>query len=282
MPKRTIKKIIPALREDIEGLITYRALPLPDLDYIDPFLLLNHHGPQNFEENNSGLPFGPHPHRGFETVTFILDGDVSHKDSKGHIATINSGGVQWMTAGSGIIHSEESSKEFKKKGGKLEILQLWVNLPSHLKMTRPKYTGLQKEDISSHNFDNGRVRVQMISGEWSGRVGPFDTLIDVTTMLIHLKEGAQTKLAIGAERNIFFYLIRGKVNVNGQMTNERSTVLFENDSDLIELSSEEDSIILFCHAPPLKEPFVSAGPFVMNTREEILEAIRDYQSGKFE
>src|SRR6187549_1845772 len=126
---RSIKKIHKAVYEPIADLVTYRAIPTASIDYIDPFLFLNHHGPQVYLPNNRGLPFGPHPHRGFETVTFILDGDIFHKDSGGYEGTILPGGVQWMTAGSGLIHSEVSSENFKKNGGPLEILQLWVNLP---------------------------------------------------------------------------------------------------------------------------------------------------------
>src|SRR5215217_8196479 len=131
---RTINKLHPAHRDDFGDLATVRPLPGPDVDQIDPFLFLNHHGPQTYRPGNRGLPFGPHPHRGFETVTFILEGNLAHRDSAGHESVIHAGGIQWMTAGSGIIHAEVSPEDFKRSGGPLEILQLWVNLPGRLKM----------------------------------------------------------------------------------------------------------------------------------------------------
>ena len=143
---KTIKANHKAEYQPIADLVTYRAMPTKQvtMNQLDPFIFLNHHGWQEYKPGNNGLPFGPHPHRGFETVTFILEGDLTHKDSSGAESVIKAGGVQWMTAGSGLVHAEISSEEFKKKGGPLEILQLWVNLPAKYKMTQPKYVGLQK------------------------------------------------------------------------------------------------------------------------------------------
>src|SRR5690606_11862264 len=137
--KRTVKTIHYPLRDDIGDLRTVRPLPNPKLPHLDPFLFLNHHGHQFYPPHNLGLPFAPHPHRGFETVTVVLKGDIAHRDSAGHESIINEGGIQWMTAGRGIVHEEVSSEEFKQHGGELEILQLWVNLPKSLKMTEPRY-----------------------------------------------------------------------------------------------------------------------------------------------
>src|ERR1700741_5011352 len=144
---RTIEGVYPAQRDDIADLVTRRPVPGPHIDQVDPFLFLNHHGPQVYRPGNAGLPFGPHPHRGFETVTFILDGELMHRDSGGHESVITAGGVQWMTAGSGLVHAELSPERFLREGGRLEILQLWVNLPARLKMTRPRYQGVQREQI---------------------------------------------------------------------------------------------------------------------------------------
>src|SRR6187399_1332144 len=144
---RSIKKIHNAVYEPVADLDTYRAIPSGSIDYIDPFLFLNHHGPQVYPPRNRGLPFGPHPHRGFETVTFILTGELAHRDSAGHESVIKEGGIQWMTAGAGLVHAEISPEEFKRQGGPLEILQLWVNLPPRLKMTPPRYIGLQRDEI---------------------------------------------------------------------------------------------------------------------------------------
>src|SRR5437868_13435177 len=144
---RTLRTLDPEQRDDIADLQMRRPLPGPGIDILDPFLILNHHGPQVYPPGNQGLPFGPHPHRGFETVTFILEGELTHRGSGGHESVIRAGGVQWMTARSGLVHAEISPEEFKRSGGPLEILQLWVNLPARLKFVKPAYTGLQREDI---------------------------------------------------------------------------------------------------------------------------------------
>jgi hypothetical protein len=279
---RSIKNIHKVIDEPMQGLSTFRALPNRGIDQIDPFLLLNHHGPQEFLPNNSGLPFGPHPHRGFETLTFILKGDVVHSDSSGGKSIITSGGIQWMTAGSGIIHSENSSDEFKKNGGVEEVLQLWINLPAKLKMTQPKYIGLQKEEIPKLKFDNNNVTINLISGSLGNRKGAVDTLTDVFTSYIELKAGGVFNINVERERNILFYVIDGKVKVNNQIAEKLYLVEFGNDDEEIKVEALEDSVIIFCHSKPLNEPVVSYGPFVMNTEDEIRKAMIDYQSGKFE
>src|SRR5215212_988487 len=155
MPRRTVRTRFVPHREDIGDLVTRR--PEHALERINPFLFINHHGPQVYRPDNRGLPFGPHPHRGFETVTFILDGSLLHRDTGGHESTIGSGGIQWMTAGSGVEHSETSPPEFLRDGGPLEILQLWLNLPAALKMTEPRYLGLQTDQIPSIAAGGGQI-----------------------------------------------------------------------------------------------------------------------------
>ncbi|QIE22917.1 pirin family protein [Caballeronia sp. SBC2] len=158
MTNRTLRAIHRAYRDDIADLTTRRPLPGPALPHLNPFLFLNHHGPQVYQPGNSGLPFGPHPHRGFETVTFVLEGSLAHSDTGGHESVIGAGGVQWMTAGSGLIHAELSPDSFREHGGNLEILQLWLNLPSSLKMTAPRYVGLQEADMHIVLRDRQRAR----------------------------------------------------------------------------------------------------------------------------
>ena len=275
---RTIKKIDTAIRDDIADLVTHRALPTHEVNYVDPFLFLNHHGPQTYKPNNRGLPFGPHPHRGFETVTFILTGDLAHKDSAGHESVINEGGVQWMTAGSGLIHSEISSDNFLKNGGPLEILQLWVNLPAKHKMTAPKYVGLQADKIP--HLHDGKVAIDLISGQHNETKGAFDPIVDITLMTLRFQPGAELDLRAPKDHNIFFYVVRGEVTVNGQKAKSLKLIEFNNDSDLIQVKTDGEALVLYGHAKPFGEPVVSHGPFVMNTREEITKAIQDYQSGK--
>ncbi|GAB7211654.1 hypothetical protein OS31_31640 [Dickeya oryzae] len=170
---RTVSACHAAYRDDIADLITRRPVPGPGVPQVDPFLFLNHHGPQVYSPNNQGLPFGPHPHRGFETVTFILEGCLAHRDSGGHESIINAGGVQWMTAGSGLVHSELSPDDFKRQGGAMEILQLWVNLPARLKMTSPRYIGLQRDDIPRVPLASGQGDMQLISGGVCRGDGPY-------------------------------------------------------------------------------------------------------------
>ncbi|MFZ3287847.1 MAG: pirin family protein, partial [Telluria sp.] len=179
MSDKTIRRLHPARRDDIGDLRTRRPLPGPHLDQIDPFLFLNHHGPQTYGPHNAGLPFGPHPHRGFDTVTFILDGMLTRRDSAGYASTIHAGGVQSMTAGRGIIHAELSPARFRERGGPLEILQLWVNLPGRLKMSAPAYTGLQREQIPALHSEDGNATLNLIAGAWGGATGPVASLAGV-------------------------------------------------------------------------------------------------------
>ncbi|MDO1448906.1 pirin family protein [Rhodocytophaga aerolata] len=278
---RSIKKIHKAAYAPIADLITYSPLPSRSLQQIDPFLFLNHHGPQHYKPRNNGLPFGPHPHRGMETVTFILDGDIMHKDSAGHESVITAGGVQYMTAGRGLIHAEVSSPAFKEKGGGMEILQLWLNLPSRLKMTEPNYIGLQKEAIPTITTDNGNVQINLISGEWEGKSGAFTSQIGVHLNTIYFKPGGRLTFTVPVSHNIFFYVIRGKLLVNGQTIEALHLTEFNNDDELMQLEAQSESIVLFGHAEPLNEPVVAQGPFVMNTEEEIHQAYEDYRRGKF-
>jgi hypothetical protein len=277
---RTVKKIHQAEYRPIADLITYSPLPSRQLQQIDPFLFLNHHGYQTYKPRNHGLPFGPHPHRGMETVTFIVEGDIMHKDSQGYKSIISAGGVQWMTAGRGLLHAEVSSEEFKKEGGPLGILQLWVNLPASLKMTEPAYSGLQKDDIPTIAV-NDKVGVNLVSGTWDGQNGAFNTLSDVFLSTVVIKAGGAVSLPVAANRNILFYLIRGGLTVNGQAVKHRELAEFNPDGDTLDIIANTDSLLLFGHAVPFNEPVVARGPFVMNTDQEIVEAYEDYQQGKF-
>ncbi|GAA4390685.1 pirin family protein [Hymenobacter koreensis] len=270
-----------AVSAPIADLVTYRALPTQAIDHIDPFLFLNHHGPQVYRPNNRGLPFGPHPHRGFETVTFILAGDIMHQDSGGHQSVIEAGGIQWMTAGSGLIHSEISSDQFKQRGGDLEILQLWVNLPAKHKMVQPKYIGLQKPDIPEVKLDEGRVTLHAVSGEWAGTPGAVQPLAPIHLATVEFQAGSQVTLPVPTGNTVFFYTIRGKLRVNGQETEARYLTEFGPEGDELHIEALTDAVLLLGHAQPFNEPIVAYGPFVMNTEAEIKQAYQDYQAGKF-
>lgn len=277
---RPIKNIHQAHYSPIADLITYSPLPSRSLQQIDPFLFLNHHGPQQYAPNNNGLPFGPHPHRGMETVTFILEGDIMHKDSGGHESIITAGGVQWMTAGSGLIHAEVSSDRFKKEGGMLEILQLWLNLPSYLKMIKPQYSGFQKNEVPVVKISED-ITLNVVSGKWGDMEGAFSTETEVNLSTIYFKKGGQLSLDIPAERNVFFYIIAGRLVVNTIEVNALHLVEFSNQDSAIVINALEDSVLLLGDAKPINEPVVAQGPFVMNTEEEITQAYNDYRTGKF-
>jgi redox-sensitive bicupin YhaK (pirin superfamily) len=281
MTSRSVTGIHPAHRDDIADLITRRPVPGPGLEQVDPFLFLNHHGPQVYKPGNNGLPFGPHPHRGFETVTFILEGSLAHYDTGGHESVIGAGGVQWMTAGSGLIHAEVSPPSFKAAGGPMEILQLWVNLPSKLKMTAPRYTGVQANGIPAIPVAEGKGTLNLISGTHADVTGPIPSLTGVFMSTVNLSPGAQLNLPAPKERSVFLYVVSGQVSVGGNDVDAWNLVTLGNDADTVSIEAYLDTVLLYGHADAIGEPVVAHGPFVMNTREEIGEAIRDYQAGKF-
>ena len=281
MSARTLERAHAAARDDIRDLVTRRPLPGPGLDQLDPFLFLNHHGPQTYPPGNHGLPFGPHPHRGFETVTFILEGSLAHSDSGGHESIIQAGGVQWMTAGSGLIHAELSPADFKRDGGPMEILQLWVNLPGRLKMTAPRYTGLQDADMPAIPLDQGRATLHLVSGHFAGRTGPVASLTGVFMATATLAAGSSITLPAPAGRQVFLYVARGGVAIAGAAVDQWHLAELNDDGDTVDLQASRDSLILYGHADPIGEPVVAHGPFVMNTPQEIAEAVRDYQAGRF-
>ncbi|MGQ7262935.1 pirin family protein [Vreelandella sp. V005] len=270
----------PAKRDDIGDLVTRRPLPGPQLEQLDPFLFLNHHGPQTYPANNRGLPFGPHPHRGFEMVTFILEGSLAHADSASHQSVIHAGGVQWMTAGSGIVHAEISPPEFLREGGPLEILQLWVNLPARLKMSEPRYVGLQQADIPAIALPGGG-ELNLIAGEWQDHVGPIETLTGVFMSTLRLPAGAQEQLSVAPGRQVFLYVVNGDVEVGGEPVQSHRLIEVDRDGDRLDIEASSDARLLLGHGDVIDEPVYSHGPFVMNTREDIVQAVDDYQNGKF-
>jgi quercetin 2,3-dioxygenase len=280
MSARALAATWPAHRDDIADLVTRRPVPAAGLAQVDPFLFLNHHGPQTYPPGNTGLPFGPHPHRGFETVTFIVEGSLAHSDTGGHESVIEAGGVQWMTAGSGLVHAELSPDAFQRDGGPLEILQLWVNLPSRLKMTRPRYRGLQRDELPVVALGDG-AGAQLVSGELGGVAGPIASLTGLTMATVALAPGARVELPAPAGRQVLFYTVRGAVTASGRPVPRWHLATFAPDGDTIPVESAEGALILFGHGDPIAEPVVAHGPFVMTTREEIQQAVRDYQAGLF-
>jgi quercetin 2,3-dioxygenase len=279
----TIKAIYRASYTDYDGLATYRVMPTRNvtIDALEPFIFLNHHGPQQYKPGNNGLPFGPHPHKGFETVTFIIEGDLVHQDSTGYSSNIKAGGIQWMTAGNGIIHSETSSDEFKANGGKVEMLQLWVNLPARFKNASPAYIGLQQQQVPALSLDQARVTVSLVSGSWGKEKAPVQSLSGVQLSTISFKNTGSLELDLPSDSAVLFYVVKGKLNVNDEVAETHDLVEFEREAATIRVTASEDSLIIYGVASPSNEPVVAHGPFVMNTQEEIRQAFVDYQEGKF-
>ncbi|MFC6486914.1 pirin family protein [Nitratireductor sp. GCM10026969] len=281
MTRRNVASIRPAPRHDVGSLFSHLPISDPTDRQLDPFLILGHHGPQVFEAGNHGMPFDDHPHRGFETVTFILDGSLVHSDSSGHHRAIEKGGVQWMTAGSGVIHNEQVPPAFRKEGGSLEILQLWVNLPSNLKWVPPRYTGVQRDTLPAVPLPSGAATLNLVAGQFGETIGPIDSLTGIFMSNIELRTGAHVELPVPRGRTILFYIVRGNVVIEGHAASQRDLVIFGDDGDTISFEAGSDALVLFAHGDPIGEPVAARGPFVMNTDEEIEQAFRDYRTGAF-
>jgi redox-sensitive bicupin YhaK (pirin superfamily) len=280
MPNKTVLGVHAAYRDDIGDLVTRRPLPGPRLPDLDPFLFLNHHGPQTYLPDNDGLPFGPHPHRGFETVTFILEGSLAHHDSGGSSSVIEAGGVQWMTAGRGLVHAEISPDDFLRTGGPLEILQLWVNLPARLKMVEPAYVGLGKSDIPVVVAKEG-ARVSVIAGALDRVEGPIQSRTGVFMSVVEFDKDGTLNLNGLSERAMFLYVVRGDVQVEEMLVQEAHLVQCSLPEDALTLRARTSACVLIGHAEPIGEPIVARGPFVMTSVAEIDQAIADYRAGLF-
>lgn len=278
--ERDILTVIDSRKSKAGPLLMKQPLPSKKLEQIDPFLLLHHHGPEVLPANNTGLPFGPHPHRGFETVTFIYHGDVAHRDSKGFESVIESGGIQYMTAGRGIVHSERSSEKFKKEGGKLEIIQIWINLPSALKGIEPNYQGLQKNELKAISMADGKVNVQLVSGKYNEMRSKATGAYPITLMNVEIETGGEWVYHVPVGENVLFYVLEGSLTVNQQKVSSFQMIHFGNAGSKLSVRAHKDSRILLGHAAPINETVVSYGPFVMNTMEEIQDALDDYAEGR--
>lgn len=281
MQKRKIKSIIPAQDVQMGPMTLKQPLPMQQIQQVDPFLLIHHAGPiiqEPFSPKN--MDVGPHPHRGFEPVTFIFKGEIHHRDSRGNDSIIRSGGVQWMTAGMGIVHSESTSKSFFESGGEIEIIQLWINLPSRLKMVQPRYQGAQQEDIPVQKYQEGNAQINVVSGSYQDLKGPIDSLTGITAYTLELKAGSTLDLPSDPAQNVILYQLNGTSKVNDYPAYKTELVIFEQEGEHIHIEAEEDCALLFLSGFPIGEKVEQYGPFVMNNQTQIMEAMRDYQMGK--
>jgi redox-sensitive bicupin YhaK (pirin superfamily) len=251
---------------------------------MSPFLMLDLAGPAEFPATTERKGVGTHPHRGFETVTIVYDGEVSHKDSTGQGGTIGPGDVQWMTAGSGILHQEFHSDDFAKRGGVLQMVQLWVNLPAKHKMTAPAYQAILSQSIPEIELSNSSGLIRVIAGEHEGHVGPAKTFTPMNVFDIRLKKGEELVLPVADGWNTSVVMLRGALESageSGSVAKDAKMLMFSQDGEDIKIKALEDSVALLLSGEPIDEPIVGHGPFVMNTRQEIDQAINDFNRGAF-
>jgi redox-sensitive bicupin YhaK (pirin superfamily) len=248
---------------------------------VDPFLMLDYAGPSRFEPTKKPRGVGEHPHRGFETVTIAYQGSVGHRDSAGNSGVIYPGDVQWMTAASGVVHEELHEAEFTKNGGIFEMVQLWVNLPKAQKMSKPRYQGITKAQIPVIELEGGG-HARVIAGELLGRLGPAKTFTPVNLFDVILKAGERFELPLPEGHNAAVVLRKGDVLINGTdtLSGEALIAPLSEEGDAVTLEAKADTQLLILSGEPIAEPVASYGPFVMNTREELAQAVEDYRAGR--
>jgi redox-sensitive bicupin YhaK (pirin superfamily) len=281
MKLRSVANIFPAQAMKMGPVTIHQPLPTQKVEQIDPFLLLHHFGPWTVEPGYDPLDLGPHPHRGFEPVTFLYNGGLRHRDSRNNTGILEAGDVQWMTAGMGIIHSERGNKEFIENGGTLEGIQLWVNLAPENKFVQPRYQDMKSADFPRHDFGNG-ASLKVVAGEFKGLKGLAQTYSPVIAWQLELPAGATVELPVPEDHNFAVYLLDGRVSNNNGFSYEGRTMLnYRNNGEGVSLTGEaEMTRALLLGGLPIGAPVVQHGPFVMNNQTEVMEAMRDYQMGK--
>lgn len=265
-----------------DGFPVRNLFPSNELDReVSPFLMLDYAGPQYFEPTDHPRGVGEHPHRGFETVTIVYEGVVAHRDSAGNAGVIGPGDVQWMTAASGIVHEEFHEKEFAKQGGTLHAIQLWINLPRTSKMSAPGYQTILNADIPSIDLDGGAGRLRVIAGSFLGHKGPAHTFTPVELYDLQLKAGRRVALALPEGHNTSIFVLRGRASVNGsEKAGEAELIVCKREGSQVTVEAQEDSRLLVMAGEPIEEPIARHGPFVMNTKAELVQAVNDYNAGK--
>ena len=248
---------------------------------LTPFLLLDHAGPADFEPTDQQRGVGWHPHRGFETVTIVYDGEVDHEDSAGNLGSVGPGDVQWMTAGSGVLHKELHGRDYARRGGRFEMLQLWVNLPATSKMTAPKYQTLLAQDIPTVALPEEGGSVRVVAGEFAGARGPASTFTPINLLDVRLRAGHRLQLDLRDGHTAGLLILNGSVVVNGdESANQGELVVFQREGDRVSIEATADAAVFVLNGKPIDEPIAGYGPFVMNTREQIQQAITDMRTGR--
>lgn len=266
-----------------DGFRVYNYFPTgyPLRSKLSPFLMLDFNPAFDFGASNHPRGVDVHPHKGFETVTIAYKGSVEHYDSTGNKGIINPGDVQWMTAGAGILHKEFHEREFSKKGGPFEMVQLWVNLPKSHKLTPAKYQPLEASKMNKVALPNNGGVVSVIAGELNGVKGSASTFTEINAFDIRMYKDGEMITDISALHNAAILVIEGNVEVNGQQAAPHNFILFKNEGETINIKASEKSVLLFLSGVPIHEPIAQYGPFVMNTQQELQEAFREFESGKF-
>jgi len=279
---RKVFKISHAEMVDMGGIPVRQPLPTAKMDQFDPFLLLHHHTAKIKPKSSpKDLGVGPHPHRGFSPVTFIFQGDVHHRDSRGNSSIVKAGGVQWMDVGMGIIHSERPSNQLAEKGGTQEIIQLWVNTPADYKFEQPQYIPIQRDEFNEIKPEKGDGFIHVVSGEHQSVTGPVKPKFPLASIVGQLDQGAQHTFDIPADYNAMLYLLDGEVSVKDHgLVEGLNLIYFDNVEAPIEIEAKADTRFLLVAGQPIKEPVATYGPFVLNNQTQIMEAMRDYQMGK--
>ena len=279
---KNVKYLIPAYDVDMGSVKLKQALPTNNVSKVDPFLLL-HHAKFTYTENAPALHqgLGPHPHRGFTPVTFVIEGEVHHRDSRGNNQIAKKGEVQWMHAGAGIIHSERPSQELADRNGTQEIIQLWINSPANKKMQEPKYQFVAEKDFPVFTSKDKQFTNKLIAGKLNNLQSKIKTESELLIIWSVVKTGGLETFNLPKLFNVMLYVISGTVRITayGKVEKE-SLVVFDNNAEGIEISAESNAQFLILAGEPINEKVVQQGPFVMNTATEIMEAMRDYQMGK--
>ena len=260
-----------------------QPLPSEGIENVDPFILLHHYGPYAISEFNNPFDLGPHPHRGFEPITLLFQGEQFHRDSLGNEMVVKAGDVQWTTAGHGIVHAEAPTKEFVKKGGTLEGIQLWLNLPAKDKLMPPNYQHLEATQIPKIFSENQKVQLNIIAGSQKEQIGLIKTQTAVNVFTVLAKENGMLEVDIPQNHQSLIYVLEGSILVNDTAVlqkGENQMIVFNQDGNSIKFEAKTTSTILILSGEPIQEKVTQYGPYVMNTQTEILEAMRDYQQGK--
>lgn len=249
---------------------------------LSPFLLLDHAGPAHFEPAEKPRGVGEHPHRGFETVTLVYAGEVDHRDSSGGGGHIGPGDVQWMTAAAGVVHEEFHSPAFTRRGGELEMVQLWVNLPARDKMNPPRYQTLLKTQIPALALADGQATLRVIAGEYAGATGPAMTHTPLNVWDLRMQTGGELSLDVSAGHTLAVVVLHGDITLNDEeAVHDSEMAVFRREGESFRVRADSDSTLLILSGEPIDEPVVGYGPFVMNTREDIMQAISDFNNGDF-